>query len=221
MTTLFSKLRVLWILFLPVHLSNAQSGTVSGQLALPANSASSRVAVEKYKGKVSGQVDKAPLAVAGVWLERRGLGAPSNPPSITLAQKGYQFTNSLIVVPKGTTVFFPNQDNDHHNVYSLSRGNRFDLGRYKKGETPIPSRQFDREGLVRLRCEIHEHMNAHILVVNSPFFTVTDASGRFTLKNVPAGNYVLRATLNSKVSYETPISVTAGRTLKLPALQKK
>ena len=70
------------------------------------------------------------------------------------------------------------------------RAKRFDLGRYRPDERPIPSQVFDRPGLVTLRCDIHEHMRALILVLDTPHFVVTGEDGRFRLADVPAGRYV-------------------------------
>lgn len=186
------------------------TGTITGTLPLPATTAS-RIAVEKYSGSISGKVGPPQPVVAGVWLERSGLVAPANPPRLSLNQKDYQFRQSLVVIPRGTTVDFPNEDQDYHNVYSLSKGAKFDLGRYKKDAAPPPSVTFESAGLIRLKCEIHEHMRAVILVVDSPYYAATDAAGQFTLKNIPPGQYTLHAQVDEKNRWSTPVSVTAGR----------
>jgi Carboxypeptidase regulatory-like domain len=115
------------------------------------------------------------------------------------------------VVPRCTTVEFPNNDNDYHNIYSLSRAKRFDVGRYKKSEAPPPVVTFDVAGFVRLKCEIHDHMKAAVLVVNSPWFTVTDPAGEFTLSGLPPGNYTLRAQFDEKTQWSATVTITAGK----------
>ncbi len=198
-----------------VYLSAAllvEAGTVSGQIKLPDKHQGKRIAIEKYTGKISGKVAKPPLPVAGVWLTRRGLTAPKSSKRFILNQKNYQFGKSLMVIPKGATVFFPNEDIDYHNIFSLSKTRRFDLGRYRKNETPIPSVVFNKAGLVELRCEIHEHMQAKLLVVDSPYYTITDASGSFKLTQVPAGTYTLHAQLSKKQKWSKPIQVKAQGT---------
>jgi hypothetical protein len=77
----------------------------------------------------------------------------------------------------------------YHNVFSLSKPRRFDLGRYPRGQSR--SVQFDRPGVVRVFCEIHSHMSAYILVFAHRFFDVTDAEGRFRIDGVPPGSYTL------------------------------
>ena len=191
-------------------LAGESTGTVTGKVPLPAGSGA-RIAVEKYSGSISGKVGPPQPAVAGVWLERSGLAAPASPPRLSLTQKDYQFGRSLLVVPCGATVEFPNEDDDYHNVYSLSKGSRFDLGRYKKGAAPPPNVTFNQAGLIRLSCEIHEHMRAVILVVDSPFHTVTDASGAFVLAKIPPGNYTLHAQSDEKNRWTAPVTISAGR----------
>ena len=197
-----------------------QAGIVQGKVPFMSDG-SARIAIEKYTGKISGQVAPAPPTVAGVWLESRSVKAPARVPDVTVRQTGYQFSKSLITVPVGTRVFFPNDDVDHHNVFSLSRTRRFDLGRYKKGDSQIPSVNFPKPGLVNLRCEIHEHMRATILVVDSPYYTTTDQQGNFTLKNVASGDYILHAQIDKRTRWSQPITVKAGLVLKVDSLRKK
>ena len=193
----------------------AQTGNLTGTIELPDKVAGKRVAVEKYTGKISGKVSPAPIPVAGVWLTQEGLTAPDNPPDVKVAQRGYQFAESLLVVPLKTKVFFPNEDSDYHNIYSLSKGNRFDIGRYLKDEQPTPFVIFKNTGLVRLNCEIHEHMQAHVLVVDSPYYTRTDGKGNFQFKNVPAGNYTLNAQIDKKNIWKSTVQIVGRKTEKV------
>lgn len=186
-------------------------GTITGTVPLPSTPAG-RVAVEKYTGSISGKVTKSPAPAAGVWLEGPGTKAEKNPAKVVMEQRGYQFGRSLLIIAPGTTVEFPNHDPDYHNIFSLSRAKRFDLGRYKKDETPAPSVTFDQPGFVRLKCEIHDHMNASVLIVDSRFRTLTDAVGKFTLTGVPPGQYTLHARLDEKRQWSASITVNAGKT---------
>lgn len=187
------------------------TGAVTGTIPLPARPAG-RIAVEKYTGTISGKVGAPPPPRAGVWIEGAGVAAPASPPRVVLSQKDYQFAQSLLIVQRGTTVEFPNNDNDYHNIFSLSRAKRFDVGRYKKSEAPAPVVTFDTAGFVRLQCEIHDHMKAFVLVVNSPWCAVTDAAGKFTLSGLPPGSYTLRAQLDEKTQWSMPVTITPGKT---------
>ena len=106
-------------------------------------------------------------------------------------QHNETFVPHVLAITTGTTVDFPNSDRIYHNVFSLSKTKSFDLGRYAAGHAR--SVTFDRPGIVRVFCDIHSHMNAFILVFSHPFFSVTDADGRYHIDNVPPGSYTLVA----------------------------
>jgi len=151
-----------------------------------------------------------PLAV--VYLEG-SFPKPATPPTAELPQKNLAFVPSLLPVRVGTIVSFPNLDDTYHNIFSYSAPKRFDLGRYRSDERPIPSEVFDVPGLVTLRCEIHEHMRGVILVLDTPFFVVTDAAGNYRLSGLPSGHYVLKAWLSSKTTLEQPVDLAADSLL--------
>src|ERR1700726_3304119 len=84
-----------------------------------------------------------------------------------IVQKDLAFLPSLLPVQVGTRVEFPSLDDVYNNIFSYSPAKRFDLGRYRPDERPIPSEVFDTSGLVTLRCDIHEHMGGLILVLGT------------------------------------------------------
>jgi plastocyanin len=106
-------------------------------------------------------------------------------------QRGQRFIPHLLAIAAGTFVDFPNDDHIFHNVFSLSKAKRFDLGRYAAGRSKAV--RFDQPGIVRVFCEIHSHMNAFILVFDHRYFAVTDEEGRFRLDRVPPGTYRVTA----------------------------
>lgn len=195
----------------------AQRAAVTGSVPI-SRAPAAPIAMEKYAGTISGRVNPAPSRVAAVWLTGPNV-RPGPPGTARLEQEGYQFRTGLLVVQTGTRVEFPNRDDDYHNVFSLSKTKRFDLGRYRKDESP-PSVTFDKAGVVRLFCEIHQHMRGVVLVVDSPHFATTDESGRFELRGVPPGRYTLHAWLDEKRTWEQPVTVESGRGMTV-ALQEK
>jgi plastocyanin len=151
--------------------------------------------------------------VAVVYLEGsfpRG-GAP--PPTAQMTQKDLMFVPSILPVLVGTRVEFPNLDDTYHNIFSYSPAKRFDLGRYRSDERPIPSEVFDVAGLVTLRCDIHEHMRALILVLDTPHFVVSDSEGRYRLGQLPAGKFIMKVWLDSRTTLERPVELQAGPAL--------
>ncbi len=117
--------------------------------------------------------------------------AEPQPRRATLDQRNETFVPYVLAITVGSTVDFPNSDRTYHNVFSLSKTKRFDLGRYPRGQSR--SVRFDQPGVVRVFCEIHSHMSAWILVFAHPYFATTDAEGRYRIDGVPPGSYTLVA----------------------------
>lgn len=130
------------------------------------------------------------------------------PGRAVMDQRNETFVPRLLAVQTGTTVDFPNSDSTYHNVFSLSRARRFDLGRYAAGRTK--SVRFDRPGVVRVFCDIHSHMSAFVVAFNHPYFRVTDADGRFRIDNVPPGGYTVVGWYEGDARTQRSVTVTAG-----------
>lgn len=137
-------------------------------------------------GVVTGRV-KFPSnePVAYVYVENVAGGSVSGE-AVTIEQVRKQFSPTWAVIPKGTTVTFPNMDNVYHNVFSRSAGNAFDLGLYSSSE-PAKSHTFVNPGPVEVYCNIHPRMASHLLVVPNKLFAKVKADGTYELKNVPSG----------------------------------
>ena len=108
----------------------------------------------------------------------------------SIVMENKTFTPRLEVVPLGGEIQFPNRDDIMHNAFSLSRGNRFDLGLYKSGASK--SQRFDSPGLVRLYCNIHPQMSAFVIVVESPYFSRVAANGTYRIEGIPPGVYTVK-----------------------------
>jgi len=131
---------------------------------------------------------------AVVWLTPLGgvVDAPKQQPSQIpqLVQKNKSFQPSLLVIPVGGKVEFPNHDPFFHNVFSLFEGKRFDLGLYESGTTRFV--QFDRPGISFIFCNIHAQMSAVVIAVATPYYGVSNERGELTLPNVPPGRYEIQ-----------------------------
>ena len=153
-----------------------------------------------------------PSELANVVVSIKDAPATANVPATRAAvsQRNESFSPRVAAVTVGSTVDFPNLDSYFHNVFSLSRGESFDLGRYPRGESR--SRTFNRTGLVKVYCHLHSDMSATIVVFDHPFYTVPAADGAFVLENVPAGQYRLSAWHERIGENVTPIEVPPGGT---------
>jgi plastocyanin len=194
---------------LPVALP--ASTTVEGRVELP-KSRSAPVQAKRYEIVTKGGVLSTQPPLAVIYLDGP-FPQPASLPTKQVTQKDLTFIPALLPVRVGTKVEFPSLDDTYHNIFSYSPAKRFDLGRYRPDERPVPSQVFDKPGLVTLRCDIHEHMRGLILVLNTPYFVMTDTAGRFRLGGLPAGHYTLRAWIDSRTTREKPVDLKNGQTL--------
>ena len=131
-----------------------------------------------------------PLADAVVYAAPEGREMAPASRTAVMDQKNKTFVPRVLPVQVGTAVKFPNSDDIQHQVYSFSPAKTFNLPLYKG--TPANPIVFGAPGVVTLGCNIHDTMNAYIVVVETPYFEKTEASGRVELRNLPAGKYVVR-----------------------------
>jgi plastocyanin len=194
------------------HATAFSQASVEGRVDLP-KTRSAPVMTKRYEVVTTGGVlgTNPPLAI--VYLEG-SFAKPASLPAKEVAQKDMAFSPALLPVQVGTKVEFPNLEKDtYHNIFSYSPAKRFDLGRYRPDEKPVPFQIFDVAGLITLRCDIHEHMRGLILVLATPHFVTTDESGRFRLTGLPAGHYTLKAWIDSRTTREHPVDLKNGSTL--------
>ena len=195
------------------HVTLALSVTLASSASLSSSASPAGTGRDAISGSISGRVtlrrapspierrpgvadlgappsrDVADRTRSVVYLEAapRGAFEQSRGGIATMDQRNETFVPHVLAITVGTVVHFPNSDRIYHNVFSLSKAARFDLGRYAVGRSKAV--RFDQPGIVRVFCDIHSHMNAFILVFSHPFFAITDADGRYRLDNVPPGRY--------------------------------
>lgn len=129
---------------------------------------------------------------AVVWLTPVGVAVetPKQAHVPQLVQKNKSFHPSLLVIPAGGKVEFPNHDPFFHNVFSMFEGKRFDLGLYESGTTRVV--QFDKPGISFIFCNIHAEMSAVVIALATPYYAVSDVHGDVSMPDVPPGRYQLQ-----------------------------
>lgn len=164
-----------WLIFFSA--AAAFGATVSGQVELT-NSRDPNVRRHNYAGVV-------------LWLEPVDRPAPPVPQQhLKMIQKNKQFQPHVLAIGVGGTVDFPNFDPIFHNAFSNFSAQQFDVGLYPPGTSKAVT--LNKPGIVRVFCQIHSSMSAIIAVIATPWYTVTPESGKFTINNVPPGEYMLR-----------------------------
>jgi plastocyanin len=113
---------------------------------------------------------------------------PPDAKSAEMDQRDKAFVPKFLVVPRTTSVEFPNWDHFDHNVFSRSKAApAFDLDRYAYGMSK--SREFENAGVIQVFCNVHPDMRAIIFVTPNPLFSRVDDDGQFEIPNVPSGKY--------------------------------
>lgn len=142
-----------------------------------------------------------------VWLEPLDAKAPKRPAApFQMTTRSKAFLPHVMAVPAGSTVAFPNEDPISHNLFSLSPGNTFDLGLYRKGAGK--SHKFDAPGVVNIYCNVHPNMSAVVHVMPTPYYGFTDADGNYSF-DVPAGRYRVVAWNEQSGQVASEVDVTA------------
>jgi hypothetical protein len=125
-------------------------------------------------------------------------------------------------------VAFPNSDEIRHNVYSPEHKNKpgppaFNLGTYPQHETKY--HVFDTPGVTTLLCNVHAEMSAYVVAAETPYFAVTGKDGKFTLKNVPPGQYTILVWHERLKDFTKPanvrVDVGEGATVTVPPIELK
>jgi plastocyanin len=163
-------------------------------------------------GEIRGTVTVKGRAIgAGVLVYLEGIAdEPAAPKDhAVIKQRDKQFDPPVTIVVRGTTVDFPNEDKIFHNVFSVSRPARFDLGLYKSGTTK--SVEMKRAGTVDVYCNIHSEMVAKVKVLDNAYYATTDHQGRFRITGVPAGDLPLVAWLPTGDQATATVTVQPGQ----------
>jgi plastocyanin len=138
---------------------------------------------------------------------------PSVKPRLVMDQKELTFVPHVLPILVGSTVEFPNSDPVYHNVFSFSRTKTFDLGRYPTHHSKAVT--FTRPGLVKVYCDMHSQMNAFILVLANPYFTLSDERGDYVIRDIPAGTHKVKAWFARLPEKTASVTIRPGETATL------
>lgn len=159
----------------------------------------------EVSGRVQVQGRSNPNAVTTIiYAESVDGHTPIRPVRRKLAQENKSFTPSVLAIPAGSTVDFPNEDPIFHNVFSLSRPEPFDMGLYRAGASK--SRVFSQPATYRVFCNIHPQMTAVILVLPTSWIVEADSSGAYRI-GLPPGRYRITAWSDRAQPSSTEITV--------------
>lgn len=153
-----------------------------------------------------------PIADVVVWLEAPAAPRPRER-RFVVSQRNMEFVPRVLAAPVGSIVELPNDDRVFHNVFSFTNGKPFDLGLYPIGTSKRIT--LDRAAVNRLYCNIHPHMAAYIVAVDSPFYATSDRDGRFAIPEVPPGRYTYHAWRSGGETLSATVTVGEGQPLEV------
>ena len=195
---------------LPLNLNRCYSLAAAGLFLLqpPASAASLQVQVQNNSAQ--------PVAGAVVFLQSAAASAAVKAEATAnIIQRNTTFVPEVLVIPRGTAVTFPNEDTVRHHVYSFSPIKQFEIKLYVG--TPTEPVVFEQAGVAALGCNIHDHMIAWVVVLDTPYYSRSDSEGLAVLHNVPPGDYTMRVWHKSLLSEADvparPISISTGPSL--------
>lgn len=146
-----------------------------------------------------------------VWIDnppKKDYPVPTEP--VVLEQYGCKYVQSVFGIRMGQTLEIRNNDKTTHNVRGFPKYNRvFNFG--QQPGLPPRTRVFDHvEMPMKIKCDVHAWMKAHCFVMDHPFFAVTGLDGKYTIKDLPAGTYTLKAWHERLGELQQQITVTDG-----------
>jgi hypothetical protein len=145
--------------------------------------------------------------------------APRPQAEVKFDQKGCEYVPHVAAFTAGSTVAIINSDGILHNIHTESTINPvIDIA--QPGFKKVIKVRVAKPEAIKVSCDAHNWMEGWWYVTGNPYYAVTDASGRFTIKNVPPGTYPLQVwqeklgTMSQKVTVKPGASITVGFTMK-------
>ena len=176
----------------------AQGGSIVGTVTAP---------LPKFKKDCVVYIENVP----GNWPPTAGA---------QINQKGLVFIPHVLPIVTNTTVEFLNHDNVLHNVFTPDKiAEKFNLGTWPPGE--IKTYTFKEAGFATLLCNVHTEMEGYVVVLQNPFFSLTDENGNYSIKDVPAGSYNLLVWNKKYKGKPKPLTVKDGQPLQVDIELKK
>ncbi len=166
----------------------------------------------KQKSSEENQTLKSPFIDVIVVLHPLTFKKDAEPlQGVKIIQKNAEFIPRVVPVTRNTVIEFINYDKFYHNVFSVTPGARFNLGRRPTGT--VVKRKIERPGEVKLFCDIHAQMNATIISLDTPYFTRVQPTGTYRLENLPQGEYLVQIYHPDLPDTEQHISIEDGKTV--------
>lgn len=174
------------------------------------------------KGRVVVLKGEKPGSANDVWVYLERTDGPRRatptPAKRRITQKNRMFSPRVQVIPIGSRIAFPNDDDRDHNVFSpppKPRDPYFDLGRY--GPPNTSSHDFTDAGEFKIYCDIHPQMVATVKVVKSDWI-IEVKNGVYDAGGIPAGKYKVHAWRPDSTESIEQVVIREGETIEVPEM---
>lgn len=213
-------------LILAVGLAWGQGGTVVGTIHLTATAppnpvvrmgadpnclkinAGKRVFLPLVNRSSDGGLENVFVYVKGSFPQAHGGSG-----NVTLNQQGCMYHPDILGAEVGQTLVIKNDDSTLHNIHAIDPSKKYDFNQSQPGagltfDVPLKSE----EVMLHVKCNVHPWMSGYIGIVSSPFFAVSDDTGKFKIENVPAGKQTIEVWHQMYGPLTATVDVKAGGT---------
>jgi plastocyanin len=143
-------------------------------------------------------------------LGNRAFDVPKDP--VVLDQSGCKYHPHVLGVMAGQTVQIKNDDQTTHNIHPTPKDNR-EWNESQPPSSPAIEKNFAREEIMLpVKCNQHPWMKMYVSVVKSPFYAVTDKSGKYEIKGLPPGDYTIAFVHEKLGEQDQKVTVAAKET---------
>ena len=129
--------------------------------------------------------------------------------AMVLDQKECVYTPHIVLTPAGSELEILNNDGILHNIHTYSEANPAFNQAQPKFKKKL-KKKFDQPEVVRVECDAHGWMKGWIVVMDHPYYAVTDGEGKFSLSDVPAGEYEVKIWHETLGETMQKVTVEAG-----------
>ena len=199
--------------------AQGKNGSINGQIFLPEAKTQKRsFRGRMYRNRLSdsnkdstdNQESKSPFIDVIVILNPLSFTPEIKPmKGVQITQKNAEFVPHVTPVTRNTVIEFINFDNFYHNVFSITPGAKFNIGR--RPTNTVVEHQITRPGEIKLFCDIHAQMNATILSLDTPYFTRVNERGSYEMSGLPNGEYMLEVYHPDLPNLEEFITIDSGQ----------